>query len=462
MLNYVVIPFVLFAAVYVMAAYGIARTFVLVYMPAIIFFSLAKPIPIPGLPNLTVMSSVGYVVLAMSMYRWQEIARVKWHAVDVIVVLMMIAPIISVFLNNTLWDAVSRVGDQFFSWALPYFMARIAFQDPVARKMLVQVLCVCLLISGFFAAIEARLIPLVVTRTYDNLGLNAAVNSNQQVFYRFGLMRARASYGHPIDLGNCGIMFAGLVYALCHITGRRWNSGLPFWGILAGAGMVIASVSFTCFMMGAAAVGTFYLFTRPNLGRKLPPVVILLTMLLYIAVMAFLLEYPASKDNPPRDNKLQESIWIRALIAQDSERKVEAAGLFGEGQYVDVTGIGTESIDNAYILFVLQHGYFHLAGWAILAIGIGMKGKRALSLCRTPSERYPVAAVLALLVATLIAMFTVYYGFLYSLIFLVLLGMFSSMTQMLQERETAQAAIPYARPVPSGIVPQSGYYVRPG
>lgn len=459
-LNFVVIPLVFLAAIYVLATYGLARTFVLVYLPATIFFFLAVPIKIPGLPDLSVMSSVGYATLAMLFYRWNEVARVRWNGIDIVIALMMLAPAASVLMNNTLWDAVSKCGDLFFSWVLPYFLGRVAFTDPEARKLLLKVVCICLIISGVLAAFEARLKPLFVSRTYDSLNLNFAPNSNQQVFERYGLMRARSSFAHPIDLGNCAVLLGGLVIALCPITGRRWTEPLPLAGILGAGAMLVGSVSFTCFVMAVAAFGLMYVFSRPEWGKRLPVATIVGLGVLIVSHMTYMLQHDFNPERPT--DKLEESMWIRIKIARESWDKLTEAGLLGGGQYIDTSDIAVGSVDNAYILFVLQSGWLHLVGWVCLAIAIGVTGARALRMSRTASERLPVAAALAALIATMLAMYTVFYGFIYALVFLMVLGIFSTMLQMLRDREMAQAAVPYARFAPGGLSPQVGYQVRPG
>ncbi len=445
MLGTLLLSSILIATIYVMVQWGIARTFVYVFVPSILFFSLTPPVRLPGLPNLVAETAIGYGVIIGFMLafnaRWKEVANLRFNVLDIFILLMMIPPTISVFLNDSLWDAISKSGSLFFRWVLPYFMGRIAFMDYISRKQLVSVLCYCTIALGCLAAVEARLKPYMVTRAMQQVKL--ARTANVQVFYRFGLMRAQTSLGHPIDLGNMGVILGGMIIMLTPIVGRKWNDGLPMLGIFGAGAMVIGAVSFTGVVATLAAFMLIVAFTRPSLGAKLviPAVVTLIIM------VALLMNNMLNKEIPEQrpTDALEASIWIRVKIVQEGWEKAMNAGLFGEGQYLTTQGIGTGSIDNAYILFVMQYGWFYLAMWLMLSLLIAWYGAKTLALAKTPSERIPIAAACAALIAVMLAMYTVFFGFVYGLFFLVLVGFLSSMWQIFQYRPAMQV-MPYYPP----------------
>lgn len=434
MLSALLLFAILVATIYVTATRNIAHAFVYLFVPVMLFCSLFQPVRLPGLPNLVAETSLGYgimigCVLAFTQ-RWHEITRIRLNVLDGFILLMMIPPTISAFVNDSAWDAISKTGQLFFQWVIPYFAARIAFTDPDARRALLPVVCVCAIILGVFAAIEARLLPYFITRSMEQLGL--AKVANTQVFYRFGLMRAQTSLGHPIDLGNMGVILGGLIIVLTPIAGRSYKEPLITAGILAAGAMVVGAVSFTGLTAMAAAFVFLLLFTRPNWGPRL----VLPSIIGLICVICLVMNSMLMKDIPeerPTD-ALEASVWIRVKIIQEGWEKAINAGVFGEGQYLSTVGIGTGSIDNAYILFVMQYGWGYLVMWVVLALMIGWMGGKTLAMAHLPKERIPIAGVCASLGATLLAMYTVYFGFVYAIFFLVLLGILSTMNQLFRYR----------------------------
>jgi hypothetical protein len=227
-------------------------------------------------------------------------------------------------------------------------------------------------------------------------------------------------------------------------------------------------VSFTGLTAMTAAFLFLYVFSRPNWGAKL----VMPAMLGLIGFISIVMNSMLMKQIPeerPTD-ALEASVWIRIRIIQEGWDKAISAGMFGEGQYLRTQGIGTGSIDNAYILFVMQYGWGYLARWVVLAVLIGWAGSRTLAMARLPSERLPVAAICASLVATFLAMYTVYFGFVYAIFFLILVGILSSMYQVFRYRPQIAPVqmsmpmpgpIPYATPVitnpPNPSMPQRGY-----
>jgi hypothetical protein len=456
---------VLIATIYVTITYGIARTFVFLFVPVMLFMSMVSKVDIPGLPDLSAESALGYGLIAGCMIafpsRWQELSKVRLNVLDWFILLMMIPPTISVFVNDSAWDAISKTGDLFFRWVLPYFAARVAFLDHTARRALLPMICACAIGLGFLAAIEARLLPYFVTRSMEQL--NLARVANTQVFHRFGLMRAQTSLGHPIDLGNMGVILGGMIIMLTPIAGRTFKEPLIIAGILASGAMVIGAVSFTGLTAMTAAFVFLFLFTRPNWGGKLVLPAILGLICFISLVMNSMLMKPIPEERPT--DELEASVWIRVKIIQEGWEKATNAGMFGEGQYLSTAGIGTGSIDNAYILFVMQFGWGYLVMWVILALLLGWIGGRTLQLTGVPSERLPVAAVCASLAATLLAMYTVYFGFVYAIFFLVLVGVLSTMYQLFRFRPAlpvmpvdAPQGIPYAMPgTPNAPMPRGSY-----
>jgi hypothetical protein len=260
----------------------------------------------------------------------------------------------------------------------------------------------------------------------------AKTAGNEQVFPRFGLMRAQVSLGHSIDLGICGVLIGTFILVLGPTVGKRWNDPLSATAICAAGAMVVASVSFTGFSSLMLAFVLLWLFTRPRAGPVMAMVSIV-ALILTLAVVVNIMINTQIADERPSD-QAEASLWIRIKIMHDAWDIVADTGPFGSGKYLETTRIGSGSVDNAYLLFIMQNGWVYLGTWVLLALAIGWTGMRTLARANGYSERFPVAAAMAGTVATLMAMFTVFYGFVYGLLFMVLVGMLATMSQLIAPR----------------------------
>lgn len=431
---------------FVTLRWGLSRTLAYAYLPAMLFFFLVPPVSLPGIPNLTSATAVGYAASAALLVRYRDLKVIKFNAIDALVLLMLIPPAISVGINTGAWDSISQTGELFFRWILPYFLARVALPDPVARRHTLWVLCICAILIGFMAAYEARLSPYFVSRQLKARGLSAIIG-NQQVLYRYGLARALVTMGQPIDLGVCGVLVGTMILILTPASGYRiWNR-LPLIGLCGAGGMVLFSVSFTAWVAMVVAFGAYAVLSWRKWGAYLtvPMMLALMGSMVYLTDVLLNEQVPY---NRPEGDPAELSKWIRVRIVQDSWPIVMESGWFGLGRYgVPVESIGVGSVDNAYLLFIMLNGWTYLVLWGVLALVIAIKGARALSRAAdVPTMRYPMAAALAGTMAVFFAMYTVYYGFVYAVLLCVVFGMLASMTQLFAAYSRA-TVLPGPQPV---------------
>ncbi|HEX8341110.1 MAG TPA: O-antigen ligase family protein [Tepidisphaeraceae bacterium] len=443
-MHVIVLATIAVVAFAILATYGLGRTFALVYLPAVLFFYGVKEVSVPNVPNLNAFTAVGYPVLLMLPFCWREVRQLRFNVLDLFVALMFIPTSISAVLNTSLWDGISRAGDQFFVWIVPYFLGRICLQDVQARSAALKTLCVSVIVIAMLAVFEARLRPYFVSRTLAPMGLNTVAAG--QVFTRFGFMRAQVTLGHSIDLGLCGTLCGTMILILAPSVGRKWTEPLPFVAIGACGVMVVSSISFTAFGAMTAAIVLYLLFQQRWLGNKLVVPAVACLLVGISLVMGEMLTRDVSER--PTD-KLEESAWIRAKLLQDAWPAALDAGAFGKGRYLNVSDIGSGSIDNAYLLFVMEYGWVYLACWVVLALTVAWKGTQLLRMAGAPEKRMPAAAAMAGFVASLLGMYTVYYGFVYATLVCVLMGMIASMYQLF--RYPPVVAPMAAIPMPQGF-----------
>lgn len=453
-------------SLFVTLRWGLARTFAYAYLPAILFFFYVNPWSLPGIPNMSSPTAVGYAVSLAILVRWRDLAVIRFNVIDALMLVLILPPAISVAINTDnggTWESISQTGELFFRWVLPYFLARVALQDAVARRHTLYMLCACAVVVGILAGYEARLQPYFVSRQLKRFNLNNIIG-NTQVLYRYGLARALVTMGQPIDLGVCGVLVGTMILILTPATGSSWKKPWPLIGICGAGAMVVFSVSFTAWLAMGAAFAMYFVFSLPRLGAylALPAMVCMICGTIYLTDTLLNEELTER----PQGDPTAESKWIRVKIMHDAWPYVEEAGTFGYGRErakAIVAGTDTEtmvigggkigvgSVDNAYLLFILETGWLYLVLWIVLALVLAAKAGVALKRAATVSSmRYPMAAALAGCLATFFAMYTVFYGFVYGVLLCVLFGLISSMTQMY----AAHANPALSGPIPPGGMPQ--------
>lgn len=433
-----VLLFIFVAALVVTMSYGLTRTAVYVYLPVVLCLIQLHPTKLPGIPDLTSISAIGYAIVFVLCFRASEFKLVRFNMLDGLMLCLFGWTMLSFVATTGLWQAISAGGSTFFTWLMPYALGRVVMLDADARRRLLPVVCLATIVTGLLAMIEARLMPFVVSRMVEEkTGLISTFNT--MVMYRYGFARSQVLTPHPIDLGNVGVLLGTIILILTPVLGRRWNQPLPLMGILGAGMMVFASISFTCFFALAAAIGFYIAFSLRGLGPRLVLPALCGIILGLVAMTAFLLGRDVDLENTDFANAAEGSLWMRTVIVQGSWKVAQVAGLFGFTGEIPGEKIGTGSIDNAYMLFIMRRGWPYIVLWALLGLGLAWRGTTALARTRSAAERYPMAAGLAGLMAILLAMYTVWYGFVYAQLFVFVLGMVVSMTQMFEQREKAPA-----------------------
>lgn len=451
---YLVLYLFLFVwTVIVMQRYGIGRTFAWCLLPAVLLVNFAQSVPMPLLPNLTSLSMVLYGVCVGLVFRWHELAKIRWNWLDTMVVLMLVPVFVTTMMTADLKLAQRQTMEFGVTWLFPYVMARIALQDADARLWALKTVCVLSIFIGFLAAVESSgFRPNVTARALGYFNLNTTTNAREtsMVFKRFGLARAIGPAGQQIDLGNVGVLVGTMILILIPATGSKWTSPLHAGGILGAGAMVVGSVSMTSWAALFIAFVAFGLLTRPGIGRHFVILILLAEVGFMLLTSSSMINQPPVGERPGTD--VGDSQWIRIKIMQDAWPMVSSSGWFGYGAALDITAVGVGSVDNAYLLFVMQTGWFSLFVWLALMIVIALKATAALSRAYTDSERLPLAASIAGVLAILFAMYTVFFGFVYAILFACVLGMLSTMCQLLARQRPATVSLQGGMPPAYGMM----------
>jgi hypothetical protein len=128
---------------------------------------------------------------------------------------------------------------------------------------------------------------------------------------------------------------------------------------------------------------------------------------------------------------LVDSTWIRAQIIQHSWPYASEAGYFGYGSTLKKGDLDLDSVDNSYILFTMRRGFVGLFLLLSMPLVLTLRASKVFRRYRDRAQRLPVAIAVSALLGIMVAMFTVWFGFSYATLWVILLGLTHSMLDVL-------------------------------
>lgn len=423
----------IFAAAFLTTFYvNVAASFTYVLLPALLLVFTVSPLEIEKLPDVTTLAAVGYGTFAALVVKGGEPLGIRLGMVDVLVAILSLVYVVAAGAAEQLWTSVSTSGEQFFEFIVPYFMGRVLFANAYYRRRAAIVLTVLCAFIAMVALFEMRFSPLVFSRhVLKPLGLSTV--AYEMVLQRYGLFRAQATFCHPIDLGNGGALLVCIIVALVATTGTKLTRPWVLVAIASAAAMTAASMSFTSFVAVGGIAGLFALarITRFSGLLLLPISVAVISG--YAIFTLHLVNTPLDRPDLG-DEAFQGSYYIRHFIIQQAWPFVQSAGLFGHGRTFSVRHLGLQSLDNAYLLFIIRHGWLYLVVFLTLLVAMSITGGKAIMRIHDGVARVPVAIGVAGIIGTMLGMYTVFFGFVYARLFIILLGMTVTMCHMVVDR----------------------------
>ena len=430
---------------------GLGATFAYVLLPTLLVFFNIRALEVNKLPDVTPLAAVSYGTLAALFFRGYQ-RNFAYNGLDVLVMALTAQKVLSALVVEQVWTGVSTFGSEMLTIVVPYFMARSAFYDRESRLASAKVIVALAVPIALIALIEMRLKPLFFSRFLAGLGLSGV--AWVEVLRRFGLFRAQATFAHPIDLGNGGALMLCLLACFATTVGRRLTTPWVALGVACGGVMVAASMSFTSYVAVFAIAGLFVLVRLARVGAALlVPLFVAVLVGYSLLTLHFVnteLDMPTWEQVEAGEVAAHEgSMNIRHFIVQSVWKRVEDAGWFGHGDGWDVyEEFGLLSIDNSYMLFIIDDGWGYLALFALFGLGLCFQATRAALRVESGPARAPLAAGVGGIVGTMMGMYTVFFGFVYSQLFIVLAGVTASIIQQVFER--TGAAQPYVPPAQLG------------
>jgi hypothetical protein len=399
---------------------GAVWAFVSVYLPTLLLLAVTPQIALPSIPDMDARSGVIYGILGGLVLKGGEALPFRFGFADLLILLLALSAIITGAITEQWWTGVNVLGDQFLNFVVPYFLARAMFHYPEARR---RALWTCVAIMGLLvmlAAIEMRLYPFFVSRLMHKFGLYAG--SNDMIMMRFGFFRTQLTLCHPIDVGNVGLLVAGMIALCASTTAVRLRNVFAQAGIAAALVVSLSSMSWSSYAALFAGVALFVgMWLAPLVARLLPAIVV--GMIVGGFVMAHHLNNMQLGEREDVGQTISDSLQVRALIMQNAWPFASTSGLFGWGKTIRHSELNLDSVDNGYLLFTMSKGWVYLGLFLMLPLWLAVRVSKVYGRTRLPQHRFPIAAATAAVIGITVAVFTVWFGFVYSYMWLIMLAM---------------------------------------
>jgi hypothetical protein len=331
------------------------------------------------------------------------------------------------------------------NWLLPYLVGRFFLRSPADLAGALRPMAAGLLVVSVMTVLEA------VTRInpWDVIGLRNAVDEGS---IRAGLLRARASLGHPIYLG----MMLALLHPWAFEAARRARAGIgPKWWRSLPWAQGLAVVGTVCRGAILAMLGTCFglAFLRHPRWRVPLAASGLLGLVLILATKDILFAKALELGNEDMEHAVtigdKEYVYNgslhRLLLFDVYWQPLTEAGLFGYGHHmgdIDVEDLGNFwSIDSHVIDFTLRFGYVGMGLFILLTLSSLAALARA---ARTGGEAANFAGALAIALLTVtLSLFSVAFQLDYGVAWLFLAGLSTSLGEFAR-----RGRVPGAGPAP--------------
>jgi hypothetical protein len=408
-------------------ARGVRVVYTFVYLPTLILLSQIPPVTIPHFPIEAPFAPL-YACLIALPFR-PESARFKPGWIDLVVLLQLASVAATGFLTEGFEIMVNAFRTDLMRLAVPYFLARIVFQDWSPRRLGVYALAVTMPIVALAALIEFRLSPLWYQHQLQAIGMGNTVLAGHLT--RWGFNRVTGTVDQPIYFGNMAVVLTGMVVVLARTSGLRLRNPLVL-GTLASTLLCLAtSLSFGpifgCICGATALVG---LMTYPPSRQLVLPatlfgIVFLSGYTWHVATTTQAGDIVIHGEGVA-EGALDASSNIRKEIIRQCWPIAWSSGPFGLGlhaEFLNIDGFDLASVDNSYLYFMMTRGWVYTALWIVVAPLFAWRAGRALQRTADRGQLFPLAAGTATVLALMVSMYTVFAGALYTVVWMIMLGL---------------------------------------
>ncbi len=425
--------------------WGIGWAYVGVFIPALI---LLNQLPIVNLPHLPVAAEFAplYGMLVALPFRGDSV-RLRLCSVDVVMVLLLASATVTALTTEVFETGVNTFRNDLLRLTLPYFFARIVFKDWHMRRAALGVLVAILAVVSVAALIEFRLYPYFYDHLLQMAGMQNPIHA--MAYGRYGFTRVSGPVEHPIFFGNMCVCILAMVAVLARTSGLRLTNGWVATALFAAFGCVIVSISFTPYT--AMVAGTFALLalTRVPFTRKL---LFPLTLIGFVAGFLYTAHVATQPLGEKGSTDFEGSLYTRRMIIHQSWGIAATAGPFGHGLRADFSNeadFDLVSVDNSYMQFTMTRGWVYTVLWICIGLTFAWRMGRAFAAVTNPEQVFPLAVCTAAGLGLMVSMYTVWAGALYTVVWMVLLGLGNTLADAVFDARAAAAN----RPASYGLRP---------
>jgi hypothetical protein len=416
--------FALSLAVTLLGGAGLA--FAIVYLPAAILFSQLPEIAIPHAPVAAHFAPLYGILLGLP-FR-SEPLKFKWCILDTIMILLLISITITAWSTEVFETGVNAFRTDLLTWFGPYFVARMVFRRVETRRAALYVLIVLIAIMSVVALIEFRLQPYWYLHLLQSAGMRNRIPP--MAYDRYGFFRVAGTTNHPIYFGNMCLALMGIIAILAKTTGKSLKNIWVALALFGALGCLVTSISFTPYVgFIASTIYFIVLMTVPHARKMVLPI----TLVIFGGIFAFTYHVAHEPLGPKPDGDLPGSLWTRKEIITESWKKAVTAGPFGYGRILDFSAdddFDLASVDNSYLQFAMTRGWIYTTLWISIGIFFSVRMTKAFNRATNPSQIFPLAVATAVVLGLMVSMYTVWAGALYTVIWMVLLGLSNTLIDL--------------------------------
>ena len=305
---------------------------------------------VSGIPELSFWSAV-LIPIAFVWVVNRQADGYRFSPVDVLILVNLVVVFSGQWHNSTYKEAQKILYNDMTIRLLPFIMARAWFMDPVSRLKMFRILITCSAIVALFLLFESRFYYNVFDEPIRRLWpKTVAWGAGMK---RGGFKRATGPFGHPICAGYFFTMFVPLAIWLWkndYFETRKKGFWITLLCILGG----IASIS-RAPMIGIF-LGMVLIWYGWSHNKGLATMVLSCLM---IMASIFIIPKAISYINVDRATAVtedQRNAAYRKELMDNYKEVIAEKPLLGWGRFGVPVVKGQDSIDNEYLVIVLQSG----------------------------------------------------------------------------------------------------------
>jgi hypothetical protein len=426
-------------ALVVALIWGTRWAYVAVFLPTLLLLNQVPEIDIQHAP-VTAPYAPMYAILLALPFRGESL-RFKLCTTDVIVLLVMLSGAITGWTTEFMETGINALRNDVLRLAMPYFLARIVFQDWRARRQTLWVLVGLVLFISFFAAVEFRMIPYwYLHLLHDRLGMGNIIHD--MAYNRYGFFRVSGTVDHPIYFGNMFVVILGMLAVLAWTSGVSLRNRWVALSMLASVCCVVVSISYTPYMgIIAGGLALAALMGMPRTRRLLLPGTLAIIALLFSYTYVMAKAPLVDRADKAAGNGIEASLETRQLIIREGWAKSVEAGPFGFGLRADFssdTDFDLASVDNSYLQFTMTRGWVYTLLWVLIGVSFAARATVAFKHLSDPSQAFPLAVASATVLGLMVSMYTVWAGALYTVLWFMMLGLSNTLIDQVMAASAAR------------------------